>query len=493
MDPLLLLTVIGGYFALLVLISLLAARGASSQTFFTANRNSPWYLVAFGMIGASLSGVTFISIPGAVGGNGLNQDFSYLQTVFGYLVGYTVIAQVLLPLYYRLRLTSIYTYLDQRFGRFSYKTGSSFFLLSRIIGSSFRLYLVAMVLDQFVLGPLGVTFWQTVLVTCALIWLYTFKGGIKTVVWTDTFQTAAMLLSVALTLGAISAELGWHWSDLPQIVRNSEYGQVFFWENGWRDPNFFWKQFLGGAFITIVMTGLDQDMMQKNLTCRNLQDARKNIYSFSAVLLFVNMLFLALGVMLYLYAASKGIEVPARRDQLFPLLALNHLSPWIGVTFVLGLIAAAYSSADSALTALTTSFYVDILGIDPTDETKQSRKIRQAVHLGMTLVLFTVIMLFRQMNNDSVINELFKVAGYTYGPLLGLYAFGLFSRRSVRDRWVPFVAVASPAICFVLNKYSDLLLGGYQFGFELLILNGALTYFGLWLLSIGHNKQTNKS
>ena len=475
------LSVLGGYFALLFVISRWTSRGSTSASFYTADRSSPWYVVAFGMIGASLSGVTFISVPGAVGGEGLNQDFSYMQAVFGYILGYVAIAFVLLPLYYRLNLTSIYTYLDQRFGKSSYKTGSVFFLISRIIGASFRLYLVALVLDAFVLGVMGVPFYATVFVTVALIWLYTFRGGIKTVVWTDTLQTASMLIAVGLAVAAMASEMELSAGDFISTISNSEYSQMFFFDGGWSDPNNFFKQFLGGAFITIVMTGLDQDMMQKNLTITSLRDSQKNMLTLSGVLVIVNLLFLSLGAMMYLYAAKEGIDIPGKRDQLFPTLALEHLSPAIGIAFIIGLVAAAYSSADSALTALTTSFSVDILEFDPQDESSVAR--RQWVHAGMAGVLMVVILIFWRMNDDSVINQLFRAAGYTYGPLLGLYAFGLFTRRAVRDRLVPLVAVASPVICYVMNLNAEQWFAGYKFGFELLIINGLLTFTGLWLLS----------
>ncbi len=482
MNATLILTVLGAYFGLLLLISLWTSRNNNSSSFFTGNRNSPWYVVAFGMIGASLSGVTFISIPGAVGGDGLNQDFSYMQTVLGYVLGYVAIAHILLPLYYRLQLTSIYTYLEQRFGAASYKTGASFFLLSRIIGSSFRLYLVAIVLDQFVLGQLGIDFWQTVLITVGLIWLYTFRGGIKTVVWTDTFQTASMLIAVVWAVSAMASDMELGAGELVRTIWESEYSQMFFFEGGWGDPNHFLKQFLSGAFITIVMTGLDQDMMQKNLTCRNLADAQTNMYSFTTVLVVVNLLFLSLGALLYLYSAQMGIEIPARRDQLFPMIALQHLSPAIGVVFVIGLVAAAYSSADSALTALTTSFCIDILGFEASDESPRRRLQRQGVHIGMALVLIVVILAFRELNDDSVINDLFKAAGYTYGPLLGMYAFGLFTQLKVVDWAVPIVAITSPILCYVLHLNSESWLNGYQFGFEMLIINGLLTFCGLWAI-----------
>ena len=486
MNPRILLGVVAAYFLLLFLISWITGRRHDNRTFFSANRNSPWPLVAFGMIGTTLSGVTFISIPGTIGAGGLNQGFSYMQVTMGYMLGYATIALVLLPLYYRLNLTSIYAYLAKRFGFSSHKTGSGYFILSRIIGASFRLYLVGMVLDRFVLGPLGVPFAVTVAVTILLIWLYTFRGGIKTVVWTDTLQTATMLIAVILTVIALGREMDLGALGLVETIRQSDYSQWFFFEGGWGDPNNFFKQFLGGAFLTIVMTGLDQDMMQKNLTCRSLPDAQKNMFVFSGVLFFVKLLFVALGALLYIYAAHISMDIPGRTDAVYPTIALEHLSPAIGLIFIIGLIAAAYSSADSALTALTTSFCVDILDMEKKDlGEKEAFMTRNLVHAGFAVVLFIVIIVFHQVSNDAVINSLFRAAGYTYGPLLGLYAFGLFTKWKVKDRLVPIVCIASPIACYVLSANSKALLFGYSFGFELLILNGLLTFIGLWVLKTG--------
>ena len=481
MSPVAIIALIVAYFLVLILIARVTSRKSDNNSFFVGNRESPWYIVAFGMIGASLSGVTFISVPGWVGAS----QFSYFQLVLGYVPGYMVIAFVLLPLYYRLQLTSIYTYLNGRFGRKSYKTGASFFLLSRIVGASFRLYLVAIVLQFAVFDRLGmeVPFVVTVVITIALIWLYTFRGGIKTIIWTDTFQTLFMLLAVGISVYAISNALGLDAKALIETVKNSEYSQIFFF-NDPNDPRFFFKQFFAGMFITITMTGLDQDMMQKNLSCRNLRDAQKNMVSFTIVLVFVNLLFMTLGALLYIFSAAKGIELPAKADELYPMLAVDgYLGASVGILFVLGLIAAAYSSADSALTALTTSFSIDILEVDKLDEAN-AKRIRQRVHIGMSVVLVIVIMLFRIINNDSVISQLFTAAGYTYGPLLGLYAFGLFSKRKLRDNDVPFIAIASPIISFVLDYWSADIFGGYEIGFEILIINGAITYLGLWVSSL---------
>lgn len=482
MSPTLILIVITLYFLLLLLISWRTGRAADSSTFFTGNRNSPWPIVAFGMIGASLSGVTFISIPGAVGAEGLNQNFAYMQAVMGYLFGYIVIAQVLLPLYYKLKLTSIYSYLEQRFGMSSYKTGAAFFLISRIIGASFRLYLVAIVLDMFVFEPMGVPFAVTVAVTILLIWVYTMRGGIKTVVWTDTFQTASMLIAMVLTFIFIGSEMDGGFGGLIGEISRSDYSQMFYFENGWSDPNNFFKQFFSGMFITIVMTGLDQDMMQKNLTCRNLGEARKNMYWFSGTLFFVNIMFLALGASLYLYIQQMGIAMPDRADQLYPTLAMEHFPTSIGLVFIVGLIAAAYSSADSALTALTTSFCIDFLDFEKKPDAPNQKRTRIGVHFGFSVILFIVILVFWQINDDSVINSLFRVAGYTYGPLLGLFAFGLFTDKLVIDRAAPLVCIASPILTYLLNVNSEYLMGGYKFGFELLIMNGLITFLGLLLL-----------
>ncbi len=484
LTPTLILGIIAAYFLLLITVSYFTGRKAGNAEFFLAGRKSPWLLVAIGMIGASLSGVTFISIPGVVGANGANQSFSYMQMVFGYLLGYLVIAQVLLPLYYRLNLTSIYTFLEQRLGYHAYKTGAAYFMLSRVIGSAFRLYLVAMVLQQFVLGPFGIPFIATVAVTIVLIWIYTFKGGINTIVYTDTLQTVAMLSAVVLTIISIGNTMEMDLGGMVAMVQASDYSQMFFFEGGWNDPNNFFKQFISGALIAIVMTGLDQDMMQKNLSCRNIGEAQKNVYTFSVILVVANFLFLSLGALLYIYSASIGLEIPAKTDELFPVIALRHLSPAVGVLFTLGLIAAAYSSADSALTALTTSFCVDFLGFEKSEADEESkRRTRTIVHVGISLVLLIIIVVFNALNNDAVISQLFIAAGYTYGPILGLFAFGMLTRRVVRPAWVVPVCIAAPVLSYIINNNSAYWLSGFEFGFLIIALNGLLTFAGLWAIS----------
>ena len=486
MSPSLVVGVITGYFLLLILISYFTTRSGDSRTFFTANRQAPWYLVAFGMVGASLSGVTFISIPGWVEAT----QFTYIQVVLGYLVGYFIIATVLLPLYYRLNLVSIYTYLEQRFGFWSYKSGAFYFLLSRIVGAAFRLFLVAGVLQLALFNAWNVPFGVTVLVTIALIWLYTFRGGIKTIVFTDTLQTLFMLTAVGVVIHLIITDLNWSVGEAVNVIADSRYSNMFVWD--WKPANNFFKQFISGAFIAIVMTGLDQDMMQKNLTIKTVGEAQKNMLWFSITLVFVNLFFLAMGALLYIYTDIQGIPLPEKSDDLFPLLALRHFNIFAGIAFLLGIIAAAYSSADSALTALTTSFCVDFLGFkEITDDAEEQRqkKIRLIVHLGFSFLLFLVIMVFQSLNNDAVINELFTAAGFTYGPLLGLFSFGLFTRLDIKDKWVPLVCLLSPIISFFLNKYSVELFYGYQFGFEILIVNGLLTFIGLMLI---RNKKARK-
>lgn len=479
MSPQLVLSVIFSYFSILIIISFLTSRKADSKTFFTANRQSPWYLVAFGMIGASLSGVTFISVPGWVG----TTQFSYFQMVLGYLAGYAVIGLILMPLYYRLNLISIYQYLDQRFGFWSYKTGAFYFLLSRVVGASFRLFLVAGVLQLTLFDAWNISFEITVLITILLIWLYTFRGGINTIVWTDTLQTLFMLSAVAAVVVSISRELDFSFGEMINTVNESAYSKTFFWD--WKLGSHFMKQFLSGAFIAIVMTGLDQDMMQKNLTCKNIGEAQKNMFWFSVILVIANLMFLCLGALLYLYSNAKGIEIPAKTDDLFPLLATQHFSTIIGITFLLGIIAAAYSSADSALTALTTSFCVDFLSFKDEmskDVLDRQRNIRLLVHLGFSTLIFIVIIAFKQLNNEAVISSVFKAAGYTYGPLLGIYAFGLFTNFKVRDPLVPIICLLSPIISYLLNIYSEELFTGYKFGFEILLVNGALTFIGMLLI-----------
>jgi Na+/proline symporter len=477
MNPITVILFIVGYFALLMLISHFTSKGATNDSFFIGGHKSPWYLVAFGMIGASLSGVTFISVPGWVG----TSEFSYMQMVMGYFVGYTVIALVLMPLYYRLNLTSIYTYLEDRFGYYSYKTGAGFFLLSRTIGAAFRLFLVAQVLQYLVFDQWGIPFFVTVMITILLIWLYTFKGGIKTIVWTDSLQTLFMLIAVGVSIYFIASDMNLGLSELITEVENSEYSRVFFFDD-WNDKKHFIKQFFSGVFLAIVMTGLDQDMMQKNLSCANIKDGQKNMFSFSIVLIFVNFVFLALGALLFVYANKNGIEIPTKTDNLFPEIATQHLNTAAGIFFILGLVAAAYSSADSALTALTTSVCVDFLDIQNKEETLKV-KLRKKVHVIMSILLFVVILLFDVINDESVISSLFKAAGYTYGPLLGLYAFGLLLKRKVRDHLVPFICIASPLLCYLLNVFSVELFNGYKFGFEILIYNGALTFLGLLMIS----------
>ena len=466
MTPTFILSIISAYFLVLILISYLSGKSDSNEAFFLGNKQSPWYVVAFGMIGATLSGVTFISVPGWVG----DSQFSYLQMVIGMTAGYVVIANILLPLYYKLNLTSIYGYLEQRFGSVSYRTGSFFFLLSRTIGASFRLYLVANVLQLAIFDAWNVPFWLTVSLTILLIWLYTFRSGIKTIIWTDTLQTLFMLLAVGVSIWLMSDHMQLGLGDLVNTLKSSDYSQIFFWEG---KQNFL-KQFFSGMFIAIVMTGLDQDMMQKNLSCPSLADSKKNMYWFSVALILVNIFFLALGAMLYIFAEQQGLSVD-KGDDLFPIVALQGgLGLGVGVFFILGLIAAAYSSADSALTSLTTAFCVDFLNIEHKLK-KQQINQRKWVHIAFSILLVFAILIFKAINDESVIAALFKVAGYTYGPLLGLYAFGLFTKWKVHDKMVPIVAITSPVICYFLQLY-------IPFGFELLIVNGAITFAGLYLL-----------
>ena len=427
-----------------------------------------------------------MSVPGYVG----STQFSYLLVVVGYLIGYTVIATVLMPLYYRLNLTSIYAYLEQRFGFWSYKSGAFFFLLSRTIGASFRMFLVVNVLQVFVFDAWNIPFFVTVSIFIALIILYTLKGGIKTIIWTDTLQTTFMLLAVGLSIYLISQDLHFDLKHLFSSVWGSDYSKVVVTD--WHSKQFFLKQIISGAFIAIVMTGLDQEMMQKNLSCRNIGEAQKNMFTFSIVLVFVNLMFLFLGAVLYIYSTTHGIELPTRTDDLFPMIAIKYLGPLAGLVFIIGLISAAYPSADGALTSLTTSFSIDMLGLNKrSDLTEdQKKRLRYKVHIAFALLLMLVIVLFRAINDRAVIDKLFTVAGYTYGPLLGMYAFGLFTRLQVKDKYVPWVAVSSPVLCFLLSEYSKVLLFGYVFGFELLIVNGLFTFIGLFLIRNGNKPAT---
>jgi Na+/proline symporter len=488
MNPLIVLSVLLAYFAILIVIAQITSRNAQSTTFFNADRQSPWYLVAFGMIGASLSGVTFISIPGAV----LLRSFGYFQLVLGYVAGYLVIALVLMPLYYRLNLISIYTYLESRFGRYTYKTGASFFLLSRTIGTAFRLFLAVEALQIGLFGAWGFPFWLTTAVSIALIWLYTFRGGIKTIVWTDTFQTSFLLLALFAAIFFMKEDLGWSFGKLVGEVQQSPLSKIFFWDNFAESKNHFIKQFLAGMFIAIAMTGLDQDLMQKNLTCRNLRDAQKNMFSFVVVLVFVNFVFLAMGALLYLYADAQHISLPSKAgkiitDQVYPVLAFEHFGLVAGIAFLLGITAATYASSDSALASLTTSFCIDFLGLTKKEkEEKQAKSTVRMVHLGFSVVLLLIVVLFEQIRNAypqiNIIGALFQAAGYTYGALLGLFAFGISTSRILHDKLVPLVCVICPIIAFVLQQNAPVWFG-YNFGDELIILNGLLNYLGLWLIS----------
>ncbi|MFD2245835.1 sodium:solute symporter [Pontibacter ruber] len=476
MSSTLIIYLILGYFSILILISYITGKNTDSDTFFLANRKSPWYVVAFGMIGTTLSGITFVSIPGMVE----KAQFSYLQLVLGYLLGYVVIALVLMPLYYRLNLVSIYTYLEQRLGFWSYKTGAAFFLLSRTLSAAIRLFLVAGVLQLAVFDDLGIPFSVSVIITILLIWIYTFRGGMKTIIWTDTFQTAAMMLAVISTIILISDELNLSFQGMVNTVTASPYSKVFVWD--FKAGNYFLKQVLSGAFITIVMTGLDQDMMQKNLSCKNIGEAQKNMFWFSVILVIVNVLFLSLGALLYTYAGQKGIALPAKGDDVYPFLALNHFPYFAAVAFILGIIAITYASADSALAALTTSFCVDFLNFKERSEHERVR-LRYFVHFGFSVVMVLVIFAFRMLNSESLITTLFIVVGYTYGPLLGLYAFGLYTKRNVRDRLVPFVCIAAPILTYIISYNSKDWFFGYEFGTEVLILNGFLAFVGLMAIS----------
>jgi len=478
MTPTLILIIFLVYTALLFTVTWITARKANNQSFYIGNKISPWYVVAYGMIGASLSGVTFMSVPGWVG----ETQFSYMVVAFGYFFGYVVIALVLMPMYYRLKLTSIYSYLEQRFGFWSYKTGAAFFILSRVLGASLRMFLVINVLQIFVFDAWNVPFWINVVIFIMLIILYTLKGGIRTIIWTDTLQTTFMLLAVVLSVVYISRELGSPVFKLAREVADSDISRMIITD--WHHPRFFLKQFFSGMFITITMTGLDQEMMQKNLSIRNLKDAQKNMFSFSTINMFVVFLFLVLGSFLLIFAREKGVSV-AMTDDLFPTIAFSYLGPAAGVVFLVGLISAAFPSADGALTSLTTCFSIDFLGLEKRrdiDDLKKTR-IRYVVHIAFAVVFFICILIFRQMNDRAIIDKLFTIAGYTYGPLLGLYSFGLFTHREVNDRITPWIAILSPVVCYILSLYSEQLLNGYKFGFEMLLVNGFLTFMGLLAFS----------
>ena len=478
MTPTLLFITFLLYTALLFFITWLTARKADSSTFFIGNKASPWFVVAYGMIGASLSGVTFMSVPGWVKDTG----FSYMVMVLGYLFGYIVIATVLLPLYYRMNLTSIYSYLEKRYGFWSYKSGSFFFLLSRTIGASFRIFLVVSVLQVFVFDSWNVPFWMTSAIFITLIVLYTFKGGIRTIVWTDTLQTTFMLLSVIFSIIIILQQLDIPLWKMIKEVSASDTSKMFFTD--WKDSRFFLKQFLSGVFICIAMTGLDQEMMQKNLSCRTLRDAQKNMITFSFVLVFVNLMFLFLGAVLYYYADVQQITHPGTSDNLYPYIAFRHLGAIPALIFIVGLISAAYPSADGALTSLTTAFSIDFIGINKRTDWSEKKKqnLRYLIHIGFALILLTIIIIYNSINDSAIVEKLFAIAGYTYGPLLGLFAFGLFTKWDVKDKWVPLVAIISPIVCYWISINSKVWFNGYKFGFELLLLNGILTFAGLFFI-----------
>lgn len=487
MNAVFILLTITIYFGILLGIAhFTGSKHRNNDSFFRGNRQSPWYVVSFGMIGASLSGVTFVSVPGMV----RNIDMTYMQTCIGFFFGYIVIAHVLLPLYYRLNLTSIYTYLGNRIGQRAYKTGAAFFLLSKMLGAAARLYLVCLILQHFVFTQLHVPFALTAIGTVVLIWLYTRQGGIRTIVWTDSLQTLCLILALGLIIWQVASLLHLDFGGVVDAIRSSEHSRIFVFDDWYSKQNFF-KQFLSGIFITIVMTGLDQDMMQKNLSCKNLKEARRNMYCYGVSFIPVNFLFLSLGILLLLAAPQLGLSLPAKGDDLLPLFAAEgHLGFSVVVLFTIGIIAAAFSSADSALAALTTSFCIDILNIEKYTNEDEARKTRRGVHLFTCVVFVCCILAFQWIGSQSVIDTIFVLASYTYGPLLGLFTFGLFTRRQPRDRFVPYIAVASPLVCYgidyLASHYTD-----YRFGYEMLMFNGLLTFVLLMLLSIGHKKQVS--
>jgi len=493
MKPIYIILIIAIYFVVLLAISYFTSRKADNKSFFVGDKKSPWYIVAFGMIGASLSGVTFLSVPGAVG----TKNFSYMQIVFGYFIGYMVVTNILLPLYYRLNLTSIYTYLRDRFGNITYKTGAIYFLISRVLGASLRLLLIANVLQYTIFDKFAIPFWVSVAITILLIWLYTFRGGIKTIIWTDTLQTLFMLIAVGFTIYFISKEMGNSVPEMFTQVFKSDYSKIFIFDS-FLEKNYFIKQIIGGAFITIVMTGLDQDMMQKNLSCRNIKEAKKNMFWFSIILIPINLIFLMLGAMLFIFKddilskldLSKLIDNKIfiefsnlAPDEIYTYIANMDILPIsVAIFFILGLIAAAYSSADSALTSLTTSFSVDMLEIDKYKDEAKQNKVRKYVHVLFSLILFFTILIFHAFNDDSIIYTLLGVAVYTYGPLLGLYFYGIFTKNKVKDKFVPIIAILAPILTFVINFYSENIFFGYKFGFELIVINALLMILGLLIL-----------
>ena len=458
------------YFCILLVFSRFTSRRATNSTFYRADRRSPWYMVAFGMIGASISGITFVSVPGMA----VKTDMTYLQMCFGFIFGYLIVAFVLLPVYYRLNLTTIYTYLQTRLGQRAYKTGSSFFLLSKLIGATVRFYVVCIILQRFVLDQLGIPFLVTVVFMVGLIWLYTRKGGIKTLVWTDSFQTLCMFLALILIIFHVMTALHLNLNQAVTAIANDSHSRVFIWQD-WASKQNFWKMFLSGIFIVIVMTGLDQDMMQKNLTCRSLREAQKDMCSYGLAFVPANLLFLSLGILLMMLSHREGIAIPCATDDLLPMFAATgSLGSLVIVLFTIGIVAASFSSAASAMTALTTTWCVDIM------EKKDDERLRKRTHLGFALLFVVFILAFKALNSTSVIDAIYIICSYTYGPLLGLFAFGLFTRWQVKDCYVPYIAIISPVICFAIETVTRQTTG-YEFGYELLMVNGLLTFVGLYL------------
>lgn len=488
MSPILIITCIALYFGGLLLIAYLTSRNTSADSYFLGNHSSPWYAVAFGMIGDSLSGVTYISVPGKVGVG----HFSYLQLVLGYFVGYFIISKVLLPIYYKMNLVSIYSYLEERFGRATQKTGAFFFILSRVLGASGRLYLAAGVIQFFVFDQISsvkVPFWLSVSVILVLMLLYTYRGGIKTLVWTDTFQSLFLVLGVVLSIIVIVNKMGTGFGTAVSNIVHSDYSETFFWD--WRKPNFFFKEFIGGIFIAVAMTGLDQNMMQKNLSCKSLADAQKNIFWFSIVMVIVTTCFLALGALLFQYYDFAGIQLPTNAetgkimsDKIFPNLALNHLGMFAGLVFIIGLTAATFSSADSVLTTLTTSTYVDLLEYDKNEVLTEAQKTKRRtyIHIGFAIIVWLVIIVFNILNQKAIIDTILMLAGYTYGPLLGLFAIGLFTKLNLKDKYVPIICITAPIITYVYANYIVKEISSYEIGNELILLNAVITIMGLLLL-----------
>lgn len=477
MSPLSVIITIAAYFLVLFIVSYIAGRKADNEGFFVGNRKSAWYVVAFAMIGSSISGVTFVSVPGMVEVS----NFSYLQMVLGFVAGQFIIAFVLIPLFYRMNLVSIYEYLENRFGGSSYKTGAWFFFISKMLGAAVRLFLVCLTLQLLVFEPFKLPFVLNVIITVALVWLYTFRGGVKSLIWTDSLKTFCLVVSVVLCIYYIASDLRLDFTGMVTTISDSDLSRIFFFDDV-NDKRYFFKQFLAGVFTMIAMTGLDQDMMQRNLSCKNFKDSQKNMITSGISQFFIILLFLMLGVLLYTFTARQGIDNPAKSDELFPMIATGGYFPGIvGVLFIIGLISAAYSAAGSALTALTTSFTVDILGVKGKTE-EAVVKIRKRVHVGMAVVMGAVIFVFNLLNNTSVIDAVYILASYTYGPILGMFAFGIFTKKQVRDKYIPVVAIASPILCYILQRNSEAWFGGYQFSYELLIFNALFTFIGLCLL-----------